>query len=85
MGDAGNQRRETAALLGLRGGEGKSAHGASVKCAEEGDDILSLGVIPGELQGALDGLGAGVSVVDLVGPGMGAILERRSASWTMCS
>ena len=41
VGDAGDERGETAALLRLGGGERKRAHGASVEGAEEGDDVLA--------------------------------------------
>ena len=41
------------------------------KRAEEADDVLAAGVVAGELQGALDGLGAGVAVVEPVRPGHG--------------
>ena len=37
-----------------------------MKRAEERDDVLPLGVIARQLQGALDGFGTRVAVVDLV-------------------
>ncbi len=39
--------------------------------AEEGDDVLAAGVVAGEFEGALDGLGAGVAEVDAVRAGHG--------------
>ena len=71
VGDAGDERGEAAPLLRLGGGERKRAHGAAVESAEEGDDVLAAGVIAGELEGALDGLGAGVAVVEAVRAGHG--------------
>ena len=43
---ARDQRGETAALLRLGSGERKSAHGAAMEGAEEGDHVLPAGVIP---------------------------------------
>ena len=71
VGDAGDQRGEAALLLGLGAGKRERAHGAAVEAAEEGDDVLASGVIAGDLEGALDGLGTGVAVVELVGAGHG--------------
>ncbi len=68
---ARNEWREAALLLGLRAGQRERAHGAAVEGAEEADDVLAAGVVAGELHGALDGLGAGVAVVELVRAGHG--------------
>ncbi len=68
MGHARHQRAEAAFLLRFRSRQRDRAHRAAVECAEEGDNVLALGVIARELQGALDGLSARVSVVELVGP-----------------
>jgi hypothetical protein len=76
VGHAGNERRETAALLRLGRGQRERAHGASVESAVEGDDVLALGVIARQLQRSFNGLGAGVAVVDLVRPGHGRDLAR---------
>ena len=74
--DSGNQRRETAALLNLGAGERERAHGASVKGSVEGDDVLALGVVAGELECGLDGFGAGVAVVDAMRAGHGRDLRE---------
>ncbi len=66
VGDSGHERRETALLLRLGAGERERTHGASVERAEKGDDLLSLGVIAREFQGAFDGFGSGVSVINFV-------------------
>ena len=42
-----------------------------MEAAEEADDVLAAGVVAGELHGALDGLGAGVAVVEAVRAGHG--------------
>jgi hypothetical protein len=42
-----------------------------MKCAVEGDHLLTAGVIAGQLEGALDGLGTGVAVEDAVRAGHG--------------
>ena len=79
--DSGHQRREAAALLRLGAGERKRAHGASVEGAVEGDDVLALGVIARELERGLDGLGAGVAVVERdAGRAWARSCERRAAS-----
>ena len=67
MRHSGNQRNETPPLLRLGSGEGKSTHGAPVKCSEEGDDLLPAGVVSGQFQGALDGFSPGVAVIETVG------------------
>jgi hypothetical protein len=51
-----------AALHGLAGGEREGAHGAPVKTAEEGDDLVAPGGVAGELNGAFDGFRAGTGV-----------------------
>ncbi len=71
MRDPGNQRSKTPPLLGLGSGERKSAHGASVEGAKEGDHVLPAGVIPGQLQRALDGFRPGISIVEAVRSGHG--------------
>ena len=47
-----------------------------MKRAKERDDVRPLRVITRELQGALDGLGAGVAVVDFVRAGHGRDLRQ---------
>ena len=69
--DAGDEGGEAALLLRLRAGERERAHGAAVEGAEEGDDVLAAGVVAGELHRALDGLSAGVAVVEAVRAGHG--------------
>ena len=71
MRHAGNQRREAALLLRLRAGERERAHGAAVEGAQERDHLLAAGMIAGQLEGALDGLGPGVAVEELVRAGHG--------------
>ena len=71
MRHARNQRRKAALLLRLGAGERERAHGAAVECAQERDDVLAAGVVAGQLERALDGLGAGVAVEELVRPGHG--------------
>ena len=44
--------------------------------AVEGDDVLPLGVIAGELERGLDGLGTGVAVVDAMRAGHGSDLRQ---------
>jgi len=39
-----------------------------VEGAEEGDDVLAAGVVPGQLQGALNGFCSGVAVVEAMRP-----------------
>ena len=67
----GNQRGKTPPLLRLGSGEGESAHGAPVEGSEEGDHLLAAGMVPGQLQGALDGFRSGVSIVKAMGSGHG--------------
>ncbi len=43
-----------------------------MECAEEADYVLAFGVIAGEFQGAFDGFGAGVAVVEAVRSGHGS-------------
>lgn len=69
--DAGDEGGEAALLLGLGAGDRERAHGAAVEGSEEADDVLAAGVVAGELEGALDRLGAGVAVVELVRAGHG--------------
>ena len=76
MRHARNQRRKPAPLLRLRRGQRQRAHGASVKRAEERDDVLTLGVIARQLQRALNRLRAGVAVVNLVRPRHGRNLRQ---------
>ena len=71
MGHAGNQRRKSALLLRLRAGQRQRAHGAAVKGAQKGDDVLAAGVVARQFEGAFDGLGAGVAVEKLVRSGHG--------------
>ena len=73
---ARHERRETALLLRLGGGQRERAHGASVEGAQKGDHLLALGVIARQFQRALDRLRAGVAVVDLVRPGHGSDLRQ---------
>ena len=67
VGDAAGQRSEALFLDGLGAGERERAHGAAVEAAEEGDELVAAGVIAGQLEGGLDGLGAGVAEVDAFG------------------
>ena len=76
MRHARHERRKAAPLLRFRGGQRQRAHGASVKRAEERNDVLALGVIAGQLEGALDRLRAGVAVVNFVGSGHGRDLRQ---------
>src|SRR6266702_3987087 len=69
--DARNERREAALLLNLRAGKRKRSHGASVKAAEEADDVLASSVIARQLQRAFNRLRAGVAVVDAMRAGHG--------------
>src|SRR6185437_14676216 len=69
VGDAGNQRRKAATLLRLGSCERKRAHGAPVEGSEEGDDVLATGMVAGDLQRALNGLGSRVAVVEAVRAG----------------
>src|SRR5271157_4813616 len=64
MGHSRYQRREKPLLLGLRAGHRKRAHRPYVECAEEGDHLLPLGMVAGDLQRALDCLGARIPVVE---------------------
>jgi hypothetical protein len=76
MGHAGHQRSEAPPLLRLRRGQRECAHGASVKSAEEGDNVLPSGVIARDLQRALDRLRAGVAVIEPVRAGHGRDLRQ---------
>src|SRR6185312_464601 len=76
VGHAGNERRKAAALLRLGGGQRKRAHGASMERSVEGDDVLALGVITRELQGALNRFRAGVAVIDFMRAGHGGDLRQ---------
>ena len=69
MRDPGDQRSKTPPLLGLGSGERKSTHGAPMKAAKEGDHVLPAGMVPGQLQSALDGFRSGISVVKAVRSG----------------
>ena len=62
--DHRQQRAESRTLLDLGVRQGQRAHGAAVEAALEGDDPGPMGVVPGQLDGALDGLGAGVGEED---------------------
>ena len=66
VGHAGHERREAPLLLRLRRRQRERSHGAPMESAEEGDHVLPLAVIARQLQSALDGFRAGVSVIDLV-------------------
>jgi hypothetical protein len=85
VGHAGHERREAPLLLRLRRRQRERSHGAPMESAEEGDHVLPLAVIARQLQSALDGFRAGVSVIDLVRSRHGHNFERRSASVTMPS
>src|SRR5205814_8731137 len=50
VGDAWDERGETPFLLGLGARNRERAHGASVKGAEEADDVLASGVIAGDFE-----------------------------------
>ena len=52
---------EAGPLAGLAGGERQAADRAAVEGAEEGDGVGPAGVVAGQLEGGLDGLGAGVA------------------------
>ncbi len=69
--DAGHHREEVLALAAAAAGERQRPHGAPVECAVERDELLAAGVIAGQLDGGLDGLGAGVAEVDLRGHAAG--------------
>ena len=69
--DAGEQRAESFALRGLRGGQRKSAHGAAVEAPVEGDELVALGGVARQLDGAFDGFGAGIAEVNFLGFGAG--------------
>ena len=57
---------------GFEAGQRERAHGASVEGAEEGDHVLALGVIAGQLERGFNRFGAGVAVVNPVRPGHGS-------------
>ncbi len=61
MNDALHHGLEAAAVDRLAGGEGQCAHRAAVEGAVEADELLAAGVVPGELDGGLDGLSARVA------------------------
>ena len=58
-------------MLRLGAGQRERAHGAPMEGAEEGDHLLPFGVIAGQLQRALDGLGPGVAKEKAVRAGHG--------------
>ena len=64
-----NQRTESPFLLRLGSRERERSHGAPVERAIECNHVLPLGVIAGELEGALDGFRPRVAVVDFVRSG----------------
>ena len=57
---AGRDDAEAAAVLGLRRRQRQRAERAPVEAAVEGDHVRAAGVVAGELERALDRLGAGV-------------------------
>ena len=59
--DATEQRLVAVAVLALGGGERGGAQRAAVEAAAEGDDAGPAGDLPGQLDGAVDRLGAGVA------------------------
>ena len=69
MGHARNQGRKAALLLRFGRGERERSHRPAMECAEEGDDLLALGVITGDFQGAFNGFCAGIAIVKAVRPG----------------
>src|SRR5687767_12648163 len=72
---AGNQRTEVGAVRSPAGGERQRTHGPAMKGAVKGDRMLPLGMIARELEGRLDGLGAGVGEENFL-----VALARRQAS-----
>ena len=72
--DARQHRPETGVVLGLGGRQRNGAVGAAVEGAQEGDQVLAPGGEAGQLDGALDRLGAGVAQED---PAL--LLHRRDA------
>ena len=60
VGDLRHHRHEAAAVDRLAARERHGPEGPPVKRAPEGDDVLPAGLVPGELEGGLDGLGPGV-------------------------
>ena len=76
MGYAGHQRPEAALLLRLGSSERDGTHGAPVEGAEEGDDVLALGVVAGQLDCRFHGLCPRVAVVNPVRPGHGRDLRE---------
>ena len=62
---AGREDAEPGALAGLAGGQRQAAQRSAVEGAEEGDHVRAPGVVAGELERRLDGLGAGVGEEDL--------------------
>ena len=60
--DSRHEGAKTPLLLRLRSGQRQCAHGPSVECAEERNDLLASSVVSRHLQRALNRLGAGVSV-----------------------
>ena len=77
MRHTGHQRREAAALPRIRCRQRERAHRASMKRAIKSDQMLPPRVIPGQLNSALNGFGAGVSVIEFVRPAHGS--NRRKA------
>ena len=57
---AGRDDAEAGPLAGLAGGERQAAERPAVERAEEGDHVRPAGVVAGQLERGLDGLGAGV-------------------------
>ena len=68
---ARHERAEAPLLLNLGAGQRKRAHCPSVKAAKEADDVLPTGVVSGQFQRALDGLGPRVAKVEAVRTGHG--------------
>ncbi len=73
-GDVTGQRLERLAVGGLRG-QRERAHGAAVEPALGHDDVGATGA-PGELEGPLVGLGAGVGEEDLAALLRGGVTEQ---------
>ena len=76
---AGRDDAEAGPLAGLAGGQREAAERAPVEGAEEGDHVGPPGVVAGQLERRLDGLGAGVGEeATPAGRGIGARRASRS-------
>ena len=64
MGHARNQGGEAAPLHGLAGGDRQGPHRAAMEATQKSKEVLSAGMMAGQLERHLDGLRAGVSQED---------------------